>query len=164
MFLPLQMPLSRPFDKGRLWKQPTKDILQSHLVQPHTQTRFNRQNRLLRLLSILVWETSRAGNNTIPWGNWLQPLVKLNYVFLLSTWNLLWHNLRPLSLVLQPCTSVKSLALSSQQLPCTSWKTTGRYPSLFQAVQAWLPQLFLKGNMLQPPTILRALHGHAEVY
>lgn len=104
--------------------KPTSPTSCSKQVQHATQI------RLLRVVCSWVLETSRAGDYTISWGSQLQFLIILSNFFLLSTWNLPCHNLRPLSLVLQPCTSVKSLALSSQQLPCRSWKATGRSPQI----------------------------------
>lgn len=80
------------------------------------------QVRLLRVLSSWVL------GYTISWGNRLQFFIILSDFSLVPTWNLPCHNLRPLSLVLQPCTSVKSLALSFKQLLCGRWKATGRSP------------------------------------
>lgn len=100
--------------------KPSSSTSCSKHVQHATQLRF------FGGLSSWNLENSRAGDYTRSWGKQLQFLIILSNFFLVSTWNLPRHNLRPFSLVLEPCTSVKSLSLSSQQLPCRSWKTTGR--------------------------------------
>lgn len=102
------------------------------LLKPFSSTSCSKQVqratqiRLFWVLPSWVLETSKAGDYTISWDNRLQFLIILSNFFLVSTWNLPCHNLRPCSLVLQPCTSVKSMAFSSQQLG--NWKAIGRSP------------------------------------
>jgi len=108
--------------------------------------------RLPRILSNLALNASMGGVSTASPGSLWQGLTTLSVkiFFLTSTLNLLSLSLKPFPLVLSLSGHVKKLLLLVNTLQVLEGcSEVSLEPSLLQAKQAQLPQLFFKGEVLQ---------------